>query len=203
MRPRAFDGDTALDAAIACFWSRGYEATSVRDLARDMGISGPSLYNAFGDKRGLFIQALQRYATMSMHERIARLEARHAPEAAICAFFEELIHRSVSDPAKRGCLLVNAALEVAPHDAEIGALVASYLNDIFEFFHRNLRAAQLAGDVHADVRCDEAARCLQATMLGIRVMSRIDPRQSLLENMAAPALSLFGLRPVSATKGSK
>ena len=58
-RPREFDETTALDAAIACFWHRGYKATSVRDLADSMGISGPSLYNAFGDKRALFVAALE------------------------------------------------------------------------------------------------------------------------------------------------
>ena len=52
-RPREFDEAVALDAAIQCFWSRGYEATSVRDLADAMGIAGPSLYNTFGDKRTL------------------------------------------------------------------------------------------------------------------------------------------------------
>ena len=60
-RPREFDEATALEAAIECFWHRGYEATSVRDLADKMGISGPSLYNAYGDKRALFAQALEHY----------------------------------------------------------------------------------------------------------------------------------------------
>jgi TetR/AcrR family transcriptional repressor of nem operon len=57
-RPRQFDEATALEAAIECFWLRGYEATSVGDLADKMGISGPRLYNAYGDKRALFAQAL-------------------------------------------------------------------------------------------------------------------------------------------------
>lgn len=60
-RPREFDEAVALDAAIQCFWSRGYEATSVRDLADAMGIAGPSLYNTFGDKRTLYRQALEHY----------------------------------------------------------------------------------------------------------------------------------------------
>jgi TetR/AcrR family transcriptional repressor of nem operon len=202
VRPRCFDEDKALDAAIACFWRRGYEATSIRDLTGEMGINGPSLYNAFGDKRALFIRALERYAAISMRERIDRLESKHGPAAAICAFFDELIARTVSDTARRGCLLVNTALEVAPHDAEIGALVASYLNDIFAFFHRNLRTAQSVGHVRPQLRCDEAARLLQAAVLGIRVMARINPQRSLLENMAHSALGLLGLRPPSSAEDS-
>ena len=52
-RPREFDEATVLEAAMHCFWAQGYEATSVRDLAAQMGITGASLYNAFGDKRSL------------------------------------------------------------------------------------------------------------------------------------------------------
>ena len=60
-RPREFDEAAVLDAAIQCFWAKGYEATSVRDLADEMGIAGASLYNAFGDKRGLYRRALEQY----------------------------------------------------------------------------------------------------------------------------------------------
>ena len=70
-RPREFDEATALNAAIDCFWHRGYEATSVRDLGAAMGLSGPSLYNAFGDKRALFVRApgtLYRLLTTRAHQ---------------------------------------------------------------------------------------------------------------------------------------
>lgn len=60
-RPREFDEVTALEAAIECFWQRGYEATSVRDLAKRMGLSAPSLYNAYGDKHALYKRALEHY----------------------------------------------------------------------------------------------------------------------------------------------
>ena len=73
-RPREFNETAALEAAIACFWNHGYEATSVRDLAENMGLSPPSLYNAYGDKHALFVQALEHYLNRSMRERIERLE---------------------------------------------------------------------------------------------------------------------------------
>ena len=82
-RPREFDEGTALEAAMACFWRRGYEATSMRDLVRSMGISGPSLYNAFGDKRALFRAALERYLDQLPRARIKRLEASLPPKQAI------------------------------------------------------------------------------------------------------------------------
>src|ERR1700751_2119899 len=73
-RPRECEEAAALDAAMDCFWKDGYEATSVRDLPTRMGITGASLYNAFGDKRALFREVLQRYAERSTRERIAALE---------------------------------------------------------------------------------------------------------------------------------
>jgi TetR/AcrR family transcriptional repressor of nem operon len=146
-RPRSFDEDKALDAAIACFWSRGLEATSVRDLAEHMGIQGPSLYNAFGDKRTLFARALERYATRTMRERIARLEGQRDPKTAIRTFVQDAIERSVADRHRCGCLLVNSALEVAPHDTELRARIAAYLEEIATFFRRNIAAAQAAGTI--------------------------------------------------------
>src|SRR6516162_11927635 len=68
-RPREFDEVTALEAAIECFWQRGYEATSVRDLGNKMGLSAPSLYNTYGDKHALFVQALERYLDHSTRAR--------------------------------------------------------------------------------------------------------------------------------------
>src|SRR5260370_21863720 len=91
-RLKAFDEQQAIDAAVDCFWSRGYEATSVRDLADRMGIGGASLYNAYGDKRALFARSLERYANRSMRERIARLQVRHRPKEAIRAFLAQIIH---------------------------------------------------------------------------------------------------------------
>src|SRR5258708_5294538 len=121
-RPREFDETAALDAATDCFWRDGYEATSVRELAASMGITGASLYNAFGDKRSLFREVLQRYAELSMRERIARLESTLPPKQAVRAFMGEIVEHSVEGD-RRGCLLVNTALDTAPHDPELGAEV--------------------------------------------------------------------------------
>lgn len=92
-RLKEFDEDKAIDGAVDCFWVRGYEATSVRDLTRHMGICGASLYNAYGGKHALFVTALERYANRSSRERIARLEADGRPKQAIEAFLAEIIDR--------------------------------------------------------------------------------------------------------------
>lgn len=199
-RPRLFDNEKALDAAIACFWRRGFEATSVRDLAVEMGINGPSLYNAFGDKRTLFMQALERYAKGSMRERIERIEREHQPKAALRIFFRDLVERSLSDPQHLGCLIVNTALELAPHDAEIRALIASYFEEIESFFRRCLGRALAAGELAPPIRPADSARSLLGVMLGLRVAARVKPEQALLEGMVRASLAFLNYEQPSSSR---
>jgi TetR/AcrR family transcriptional repressor of nem operon len=189
-RPREFEETAVLDAAMDCFWRNGYEATSVRDLAMRMGITGTSLYNAFGDKHSLFREVLRRYAERSTRERIARLESTLPPKAAVCAFLGEIIERSV-DGDRRGCLLVNTALEMAPHDPEISADVAALLSEIEAFFHRAITAAQAQGSVPPDREPADLARLLLGVTLGLRVLARSNPQRELLEGVVRPALALL------------
>jgi TetR/AcrR family transcriptional repressor of nem operon len=189
-RPREFDEADALDAAMDCFWRDGYEASSVRDLAARMGITGASLYNAFGDKRSLFRRVLQRYAERSTRERISRLESTLAPKQAVCAFLGEIVERSV-DGDRRGCLLVNTALEIAPHDPELGAEVAAHLGEIEAFFRRATTAAQADGSAPPDRDPADLARMLLGVTLGVRVLARSKPQRELLEGVVRPALALL------------
>jgi TetR/AcrR family transcriptional regulator, transcriptional repressor for nem operon len=173
-----------------CFWRDGYEATSVRDLAARMGIAGASLYNAFGDKRSLFREVLQRYAERSTRERIARLESTLPPKQAVCAFLGEIVERSV-DGERRGCLLVNTALEVAPHDTELRAEVAVHLGEIEAFFRRAVTAAQADGSVPPERDPADLARLLLGVTLGLRVLARSTPQRELLQGVVRPALTLL------------
>ena len=198
-RLKEFDQDKAIDGAVDCFWARGYEATSVRDLADHMGIGGASLYNAYGGKRALFVAALERYANRSSRERIARLEATGQPKQAIETFLAEIIERSLKDRARKGCLLVNSALDVAPHDAEIGKVVGGYLEEIRAFFQRNIEAGRRAGQVPRTIDAAGVSAHLLGVLLGIRVLARTRPDRALLESVVRPALSLLDLptdRPV-------
>ena len=189
-RPREFNEAAVLDAAMDCFWRNGYEATSVRDLAGRMGITGASLYNAFSDKRGLFRRVVQHYAERSTRERIARLESSFPPKQAIRAFLDEIVERSTGAD-RRGCLLVNTALEAAPDDPELRADVAVHLAEIEAFFRRAVTAAQRDGSVPPDRAPDDLARLLLGITLGLRVLARSTPERELLEGMTRPALALL------------
>jgi TetR/AcrR family transcriptional repressor of nem operon len=189
-RPREFDETAALDAAMQCFWAEGYEATSVRDLAARMGITGASLYNAFGDKRSLFREALQRYLEQSTRARITKFEASLPPKQAVRAFLGEIVNLSAGGD-RRGCLLVNTALDAAPHDPELGAEVAAGLAEIEAFFHRAIAASQADGSAPPGRDPADLARLLLGVTLGLRVLARANPERALLEGVVRPALALL------------
>jgi TetR/AcrR family transcriptional repressor of nem operon len=189
-RPREFDETTVLEAAMNCFWAQGFEQTSVRDLAERMGITGASLYNAFGDKRSLYRQAFSHYLTQSVRDRVARLE-KLRPAAAIQAFFDEIIERSVDDKQRRGCMLVNAALELAPYDSEFQKLVVEEMMFIEAFFRRRVAAGQKDGSIIRTRPPDEVAKLLLSVLLGIRVLARSRPQRKVLEGAAHGALALL------------
>ena len=190
-RLKDFDEERALDQAVDCFWKHGSEATTVRDLADAMKIGGTSLYNAYGDKRALFERSLERYANRSMRDRIARMEAEHRPKEAIRAFLAEIVDRSLKDSDRKGCLLINSALDVAPHDTEIGKVVAGYLDELRAFFQRNIEAAQRAGQAPRMLDAEEAADHLLGVLAGIRVLARTGAKRKALESVARPALALL------------
>jgi TetR/AcrR family transcriptional repressor of nem operon len=190
-RPREFDESAALEAALQCFWRRGYEATSLRDLTASMGLTAPSLYNAFGDKEELFARALERYLDRTTRDRLRRLEETLAPKEAIHRFFAEIIEHSVKDRQRKGCFLVNSALEVAPHHAECRAVIAAQFGDIEAFFKRCIQAGQADKTIPADVDAGDTARLLLGVLLGIRVLARTRPERDVLEGVVRPALALL------------
>jgi TetR/AcrR family transcriptional repressor of nem operon len=189
-RPREFDEAQVLDAAIECFWSRGYEATSVRELAAEMGIGGASLYNTFGDKRALFRRALELYVER-MRDRRAALAASLMPREAIAALLMGTIDRALADKGQRGCLMVNAAMELAARDPELRRLVAAELAETEAFFHGLIATGQRDRTISGTLPSEELARHLLGVLLGIRVLARARPYRELLECVARPALSLL------------
>ena len=200
-RPREFDESAALEAAMECFWRRGYEATSLRDLTTSMGLTAPSLYNAFGGKQELFSRALERYLDRTTRDRLRRLEQSLTPKAALHRFFAEIIEHSISDRQRKGCFLINSALEIAPHDAACRAVITEQFNDIEAFFRRCVLKAQADETVSSDVDAGDMARLLLGVLLGVRVLARTKPERAMMEGVVRPALAL--LKPPDKRKAKR
>jgi TetR/AcrR family transcriptional repressor of nem operon len=192
-RPRDFDELKVLDAAIDRFWNFGYGATSVRDLGDAMGLGPTSLYNAFGDKNALFARCLDRYLDNTLRERIGRAQGTDSPRAAIESFINDFVEESLVDP--RGCMLVNAALEVAPHDLDIHDFVAARLGELEDFLTRRIADGQHDGSIATTYPAESVARLLVTTILGLRVLARSRPEPALLRGAARQALALLDPPP--------
>jgi TetR/AcrR family transcriptional repressor of nem operon len=114
----------------------------------------------------------------------------------VAAFLQEVMERSVKDRLKRGCMLVNTALEVAPHDPEMRQTVSDELSLIEAFFRRCVEQGQRTGAMAATQNAQDLARLPLGVLLGIRVLARTNPQRALLEGMARPALALLD-RPLA------
>ncbi len=188
---KSFDSDAALQKAMEAFWARGYEATSMQDLVDCMGVGRGSLYATFGDKRSLFLQALRRYDQRHRRDWAARLATETSPRAAILAVFGEVIEGALAGDGRKGCLLVNTALELSAHDEEVADIVAQGLVEMETFFADQLIRAKAAGEVPEHVRPDETAKALLALLVGMRVFTRARPERALLTAVAAQAQALI------------
>lgn len=188
---KQFNTDEALGKAMEAFWAHGYEATSMQDLVNCMGINRGSIYSTFGDKRALFIQALRRYDTIHRYDWAETLGRAHSPVQAIVGIFEEAIDVALERGGRSGCLLVNTALELSPHDAEISEIVENAFSEMETFFGRKVREGQDCGDVPAHVQPVEAARALLSLFIGLRVLACGRPREAVLRSIAHQAEAMI------------
>ncbi|WP_337997686.1 TetR/AcrR family transcriptional regulator [Oleispirillum naphthae] len=188
-RTRILDDDTVLDHAIALFWRRGYAGTSIRDVSEASGLGAAALYHRFGDKDGLFVEALRRYAEEGPAERMARFSALADPLAAVSGFLHELADLSISDPERRGCFLVNTALDGAATVPGARGLARARLDEMKDFFRAQVCRAEAAGRLSPDADPDALAESLLACALAMRVLARIDPDPGRLRRLVDAALA--------------
>ena len=188
---KQFDPDTALQKAMQTFWARGYGATSMADLVTEMGVNRGSLYATFGDKRSLFIRALRRYDAEYRIAWIDALGKGNPPREAILSAFEDAIAAALEGGSRDGCLLVNTALELSPHDDEIGALVAEAMTGMEAFFRTMIERGQASSQIPADLQPSETAAALLSLFIGLRVLSRSRPEPTLLRAIADQAAAML------------
>ena len=195
---RQFDHEAVVDRAMLLFWRKGYGATSIDDLERATRLRRGSLYNAFGDKHGLFVAALKRYEATVTEERIKRLSVPD-PYKALEGFFDTLLAH-LSEPSRpRGCLHTNTSLEFPNAPDEVLRTVAERTASIEGAIYAVLRRAQAKGmlDLTADVRA--LARFYLSVAKGITVLHKMSGDVSSLRDVVKVAMSKWphpkGKRP--------
>ena len=156
-----------------------------------MGINRGSLYATFGDKHNLFVAALRRYDDRHRAAWVAGLARSATAREAILGTFEGAIAAVLEQGARDGCLLVNTALELSPHDAEVAEVVAQGLSEMEGFFRAMIERGQAAGEIAAGRDAAETARALLSLFIGLRVLSRSRPEAPLLRSIARQAAALL------------
>ena len=189
---KSFDEDAVLGRAMEAFWARGYAGTSMQDLVARMGVGRASIYATYGNKRSLFIKALKRYDCRHRRDWTERLAAGHSPRGAILAAFREVVDSVLTQRRRDGCLLVNTALDLSPHDPEVAGIVADGLESVERFFRGRIAAGQRTGEIPAGVSPEETARALLALFVGLRVFGRSRPEPALLRAVVRQAEALLG-----------
>jgi len=169
---KTFDTEDVIACAIAVFWHKGYEATSMADLTKAMGINKGSLYNAFGSKKKLFMRVLQQYDLNRTQHILNKFNAIEAPLGAINGLFDHVIIHNCSNPDNKGCLLVNTALELPHHDTDIQKMVTKSLDNLMDFFEQNIRRGQRDGSIPAHINPQTTAHVLRSLIVGVQVLSR-------------------------------
>ena len=150
-RPREFDEEQVLDAAMKAFWANGYEATSLADLVSVTGLHKGSLYQAFGDKHTLFIQTLNRYLLHMRQHKKHILDAADSPLGGVRAVLHGFIDMSeVEGDCPRGCMAVKMLTEMAPHDAEVMRIMDDHKNQMRSTMEGRFAQAQADGDLSPD-----------------------------------------------------
>jgi len=193
-RQKEFDREAALDRAMAAFWRNGYAATSIEDLVARMGIQRGSLYGTFGDKRTLFLTALDRYQRVVARELFEALEAPGSGIEAIRQFFRLRVEGSLDRRRPPGCLVTNSAVELSGRDRGAAARAGGSLARIEAAFLRTLERARAAGELTASHDLRALARFLTSSAQGLSVMARAARDRAALEDVVAIVLSVLEAR---------
>ena len=182
-RPREFDRETALEQARLVFWAKGYAGTSTDDLVKAMGIGRQSLYNAFGDKWQLYVEALTEYQQHSTSSHALRLQA---PVSALQGFRDMLEGLAVDDDALRalGCMGVGSACEFGSAEPQLSELRAKSSSYLRSRLIKRIREGQKAGEIAPTLGANDAANYLLMSMTGIQLAARSGAKVAELRRLA-------------------
>ena len=197
-RPRKFDEDAALTAAMVTFWEKGLAATSLDDLAGAMGMNRPSIYAAFGNKEAIYRRSLARFCGQLDQAVATTLEGAPALRPGLVAFFDQAIEVYCSGEPAMGCLMICTAPVEALSHPQVGDDLTALIHRLDDAFARRLRRAIREGEVDVDLPVRPTAQLLQGTLHTIALRARSGaPRTSLRKMGRHAAATLVGPAPAS------
>ncbi|QIJ61134.1 TetR/AcrR family transcriptional regulator [Streptomyces sp. JB150] len=191
-RSKEFDPDAVLQSALELFWQRGYEATSMADLVEHLGIGRASIYATFGNKRDLYLKALDRYGE-SQNPTLLRELSQPGPALPAVRTVVRRFAAEAMDDARRaaGCFVTNTAAELAPHDTAAARRVELSWEHLETLLHSALVRAQAQGELAEERDPRALARLLLVLMQGLRVVGKASSDPARVRDAAEQALALL------------
>ncbi len=187
-RTQEFNREETLTKAMQVFWQKGYKATSMKDLINEMGIQPGSIYNAFGDKHTLFIEAVKLYGDVITSNAIKTLKEDGSPVRNLKLFFNEFIERPM-DKQCIGCLVVNSVVELAPHDKEAEKVVKDILKKIESTFFDCLKRAVELGEISSDRNIKALSRYFASSTHGLLITGKANATKEEMKDIVDVILS--------------
>jgi len=194
-RPRGFDRDAALEQATLLFWSKGYEATSITDLTKAMGIGSPSLYAAFGSKEALYAEALQHYGRTNEHYVWAAFQAADTVRDAVQSFLMDssaALTGCIADKP-RGCMATLSSVGSEGH-TDLGEIVKAARAVTLKRLEERLAQAVHSGEISKATDTHALARFVQAVQAGMSILARDGASRAELEGITSAAMAGWDAR---------
>ena len=193
-RPTTFDRTYVLQQAINLFWLQGYNNTSIKNLVVVTGLQPGSLYAAFGDKRGLFLAALDMYFETMKYELFKVLHNDKPPIERLTDFFNQLVQESYSDQDRKGCLLINTLSEIPVNDIEINTRLQGMFSEVEQELKQLLSEAKTLGHISEQQDPETLAKFLLAGIFGLRLFNKTQPDSDSLKAIVKHLLSSIQLK---------
>ena len=190
-RPLSFDRDAALEQAMLLFWRHGYEATSLNDLTSALGVTPPSIYAAFGNKRGLFLEAVARYLSHPTSPQAIIDAAPSAREAALALMSGAAV--TFTDPTTPpGCMLATSAISVSASAADVQAELSALRNAVEGHLRHRIERAVAEGEMDDDTDAEALAAHTTAVIQGMSTLARDGATRDKLLGVVQMAMRVWG-----------
>ncbi len=190
-RPRAFDRDAALAKATLMFWDRGYAGVSISDLSRAIGINPPSLYAAFGDKQGLFEEAVGCYLAGEGSFAARALTEESTARGAVARMLKDAAQNFTQWPNPPGCMVVGAAVNCAEEDGAIAEFLQKRRAMAEEQIRKRIRQGISQGELERGTDAQGLAAFIATIFYGMSTKARDGAGRKELEVIAATAMKAW------------
>jgi len=189
-RSKEFEINEVLERAISLFWEQGYEKTSMQDLVKHMGIHKRSMYDTFGDKHSLYIQALERCVNTTEDTLLNKSRDVSNVKSAIRSLLQTSL--DYEDEQRKGCLIVNCATELALRDEEASEQVKHNFESTQDILLELIKQGQETGELDTRHNPQLLAMTVFNAWIGIRVQTRVVTDRNELEKMIDGIIELLG-----------